>query len=119
MPGEDVEIGIDGPLIVISIRTRRPRRRLPASAILTFTSNTIFVKEREGQARPAVTISFAVELQRATRASSSARISGLHAERHRAEIAHRQNDVAAKRWRCFAGNTSTGEVGIRTRGYVS
>ena len=86
---EDVEIGIDGPLIVISNSHVATPRTITGVGDLNLHVKYNFLKEREGKARPALTVSFAVEAADGRRRQGARLwISRLHASGYLAEIAH-------------------------------
>jgi hypothetical protein len=116
---EDVEIGIDGPLIVISNSRVATPRTITGFGDLNLHVKYNFLKEREGKARPALTVSFAVELP--TGDVDKQLGSGLVDYTLVGILQKSLTDKTTLRINgglVIAGNTSTGEVGIRTRGYV-
>ena len=115
----DVEIGVDYPLIVISNAAGTNPRTITGFGDLDFHVKYNFLKEKEGSSRPALTLSFNLEVP--TGDESKQLGSGL--------VDYSLNGVLQKSLTknttlrlnggvVFAGNTSTGEVGIKTRGTV-
>ena len=115
----DVEIGVDYPLIIISNAEGTIPKTIKGFGDLNFHVKYNFLKEREGKRRPALTVSFAVEVP--TGDTTKGLGSGL--------LDYSLNGVLQKSLTTrttlrvnvgivFAGNTSTGLVGIRTRGRV-
>ena len=114
---KDVEIGVDYPLIVISNAAGTTPQTIKGFGDLNFHVKYNFLKEREGKRRPALTVSFAVEVPTGDTAKGLG--SGL--------LDYSLNGVLQKSLTkkttlrlnsgiIFAGNTSTGLSGIRTRG---
>ncbi|HKP35664.1 MAG TPA: transporter [Pyrinomonadaceae bacterium] len=115
----DVEVGVDYPLIVISNSSVVTPKTITGFGDLDFHVKYNFLKEREGSHRPALTVSFSVEVP--TGDESKQLGSGL--------LDYSLNGVLQKSLTkkttlrlntgiVFAGNTSTGEVGIASRGQV-
>ena len=115
----DVEIGADYPLIVISNAEGTSPKTIKGFGDLNFHVKYNFLKERDGKRRPALTVSFAVEVP--TGDTTKGLGSGL--------LDYSLNGVLQKSLTprttlrvnggiVFAGNTSTGLSGIRTRGRV-
>jgi hypothetical protein len=115
----DVEIGVDYPLIVISNAAGTTPKTIRGFGDLNFHVKYNFLKEREGKSRPALTVSFAMEVP--TGDTTKGLGSGL--------LDYSLNGVLQKSLTTkttlrvnggivFAGNTSTGLAGIRTRGRV-
>ncbi|MFY9621276.1 MAG: hypothetical protein WAM70_00755 [Pyrinomonadaceae bacterium] len=114
----DVEIGVDYPLIVISnaAGTTPP---IKGFGDLNFHVKYNFLKEREGKRRPALTVSFAMEVPTgdAPKGLGSGlldySVNGVLQKSLTTKTTLRANGGIV-----FAGNTSTGFSGIRTRGRV-
>ena len=115
----DVEIGVDYPLIVISNAAGTTPKTITGFGDLDFHVKYNFLKERDGSSRPALTVSFSVEAP--TGNVDKGLGSGL--------LDYSLNGIVQKSLPkdttlrlnagiVFAGNTSTGEVGISTRGRV-
>lgn len=115
----DVEIGVDYPLIVISNASGTTPRRITGFGDLNLHAKYNFLKERDGSRRPALTASFAVEVPTGdtTKGLGSGlldySLNGILQKSITKKTALRLNAGIV-----FAGNTSTGLVGIRTRGRV-
>jgi hypothetical protein len=115
----NVEVGIDGPLIAIS----NSRIITPATPFgpgdLDFHVKYNFLKEREGSRRPALTATFNVELptgnQREQLGSGLADyfLNGILQKSLTKKTKLRLNGGIL-----FAGNDTTGEIGIKSRGTV-
>jgi outer membrane putative beta-barrel porin/alpha-amylase len=116
---EDVEIGVDYPLIVVGNSSAVSPKNVTGFGDLDFHIKYNFLKEREGSRRPALTVSFSVEVPTGdeTRQLGSGlvdySVNGiLQKSLTRKTTLHLNGGIV------FAGNTSTGEVGISTRGQV-
>ena len=115
----NVEVGIDGPLIAIS----NSRIVTPATIFgfgdLDFHVKYNFLKEREGSRRPALAATFNVELptgnQREQLGSGLADyfLNGILQKSLTKKTKLRLNGGIL-----FAGNDTTGEIGIKARGTV-
>jgi hypothetical protein len=115
----NVEVGIDGPLIAIS----NSRIITPATPFgpgdLDFHVKYNFLKEREGSRRPALAATFNVELptgnQREQLGSGLADyfLNGILQQSLTKKTKLRLNGGIL-----FAGNDTTGEIGIKSRGTV-
>jgi len=115
----NVEIGVDGPLIAI-MNSRIISPRTPFGfGDLDLHIKYNFLKEREGSRRPALAATFAVELptgdsknQLGSGLTDYFLNGGLQKSLTKKTIFRLNGGVL------FAGSTSTGEVGIKTRGTV-
>lgn len=115
----DVEIGVDYPLIIISNAAGTTPKTITGFGDLNFHVKYNFLKEREGSRRPALTVSFAVEVP--TGSVSKGLGSGLLDYSLNGILQKSVTKKTTLRFNAgivFAGNTSTGLVGIRTRGSV-
>ena len=116
---KDVEVGVDYPLIVISNAAGTTPKTITGFGDLNFHVKYNFLKEREGKRRPAVTVSFAMEVPTGdtTKGLGSGlldySVNGVLQKSLSTKTTLRLNGGIV-----FAGNTSTGLVGIRTRGRV-
>lgn len=115
----DVEIGVDYPLIIISNAAGTTQKRIRGFGDLNFHVKYNFLKEREGKRRPALTVSFAMEMPTgdSTRGLGSGlldySLNGVFQKSLTTKTTLRFNAGIV-----FAGNTSTGLSGIRVRGRV-
>ena len=115
----DLEIGVDYPLIVISNAAGTTPKTITGFGDLDFHVKYNFLKEREGKRRPALTVSFAMEVPTGdtTKGLGSGlldySVNGILQKSLTTRTTVRLNAGLV-----FAGNTSTGEVGISTRGRV-
>jgi hypothetical protein len=115
----DVEIGMDYPLIVISNAAGTTPKMIKGFGDLNFHVKYNFLKEREGKRRPALTVSFAMEVPTGNVSKglgsglSDYSLNGILQKSLTSKTTLRLNGGIV-----FAGNTSTGLVGIRTRGRV-
>jgi hypothetical protein len=115
----DVEIGVDYPLIVISNATGTTPKTIKGFGDLNFHVKYNFLKELEGKRRPALTASFAMEVPTGdtTKGLGSGlldySLNGVLQKSLTTKTTLRANGGIV-----FAGNTSTGFAGIRTRGRV-
>jgi len=115
----DVEVGVDYPLIVISNAAGTTPKTVSGFGDLNFHVKYNFLKEREGSRRPALTVSFAVEVPTGDTAKglgsglSDYSVNGVVQKSLTKKTTMRLNGGII-----FAGNTSTGAVGIRARGRV-
>ena len=115
----DVEIGVDYPLIVISNAAGTTPKTIRGFGDLNFHVKYNFLKERDGKRRPALTISFAVEVPTGNVDKGLGSglvdysINGVLQKSLTTKTTLRLNSGLI-----FAGNTSTGAAGIRTRGRV-
>jgi len=115
----DVEIGLDYPLIVISNAAGTTPKTIKGFGDLDFHVKYNFLKERDGSRRPALTLSFAVEVPTGNVDKGLGSglvdysINGVLQKSLTTKTTLRLNSGII-----FAGNTSTGAVGIRTRGRV-
>ncbi len=113
----DVEIGVDYPLIVIS--NVAGTKTIKGFGDLNFHVKYNFLKEREGKRRPALTVSFAMEVPTGDTAKGLGSglldysVNGVLQKSLTTKTTLRANGGIV-----FAGNTSTGFAGIRTRGRV-
>jgi hypothetical protein len=115
----NVEVGVDGPLIAIS----NSRIIMPTTVFgfgdLDFHVKYNFLKEREGSRRPALTATFNVEVptgnQRKQLGSGLADyfLNGILQKSLTKRTKLRLNGGIL-----FAGNDTTGEIGIKARGMV-
>ena len=114
-----VEVSVSAPVITV-FNERGARPRTPAG--LGDTSLQLkynFLREREGSRRPALAVSFAVELPTGSVAKGLGSglfdysLNGIIQKTLTARSALRLNGGLV-----FAGNTTTGAVGLRTRGLV-
>ena len=115
----DVEIGVDYPLIVISNATGTAPKTITGFGDLDFHVKYNFLKERERSSRPALTVSFSAEVP--TGNADRGLGSGLLDYSLNGIIQKSLTPKTTLRFNAgivFAGNTSTGEVGISTRGRV-
>jgi hypothetical protein len=116
---KDVEVGVDYPLIVISNAAGTTPKTITGFGDLNFHVKYNFLKEREGKRRPALTVSFAMEVPTGdtTKGLGSGlldySLNGVLQKSLTTKTALRVNGGIV-----FAGNTSTGLAGIRTRGRV-
>jgi hypothetical protein len=112
-----VEIGIDGPLIVLS-NSRIITPRAPFGlGDLDFHLKYNFLKEREGSWRPAMSGSFSMELP--TGDEERGLGSGFKDYSINGVLQKSVNKKTTLRLNggiLFAGSTATGDVGIKTRG---
>jgi hypothetical protein len=116
---KDVEIGVDYPLIVISNAAGTTPKTIKGFGDLNFHVKYNFLKEREGKRRPALTVSFAMEVP--TGDTTKGLGSGLLDYSLNGVLQKsltKKTTLRANGGIVFAGNTSTGLVGIRTRGRV-
>jgi len=115
----DVEIGVDYPLIAISNAAGTVPKSIVGFGDLNVHVKYNFLKERDGWRRPALTASFAVEVPVGDEAKGLGSgivdysLNGIMQKSLTKETTLRVNAGIV-----FAGNTSTGEVGISTRGRV-
>lgn len=115
----DVEIGVDYPLIVISNAAGTTPKTIKGFGDLNFHIKYNFLKEREGKRRPALTVSFAMEVPTGNVSKglgsglSDYSLNGILQKSLTSKTTLRLNGGIV-----FAGNTSTGLSGIRTRGRV-
>ena len=115
----DVEIGVDYPLIVISNSRGTSPETIAGFGDLDLHIKYNFLKEREGSRRPALTVSFAVEVPTGDAANglgsglTDYTLNGILQKSLTKETKLRLNGGIL-----FAGSTATGEVGIKTRGTV-
>ena len=115
----DVEIGVDYPLIVISNAAGTTPKTIKGFGDLNFHVKHNFLKEREGKRRPALTVSFAMEVPTGDTAKGLGSglldyaLNGVLQKSLTTKTTLRVNSGIV-----FAGNTSTGLSGIRTRGRV-
>lgn len=115
----DVEIGVDYPLIIISNAAGTTPKRIRGFGDLNFHVKYNFLKEREGKRRPALTVSFAMEVP--TGDSTRGLGSGLLDYSLNGVLQKSLTTKTTLRFNggiVFAGNTSTGLSGIRIRGRV-
>ncbi|MGZ5435694.1 MAG: hypothetical protein ACXW3F_06390 [Pyrinomonadaceae bacterium] len=115
----DVEIGVDYPLIVISNAAGTTPKGIKGFGDLNFHVKYNFLKEREGKRRPALTVSFAMEVP--TGDTTKGLGSGLFDYSVNGVLQKsltNKTTLRANGGIVFAGNTSTGLSGIRTRGRV-
>lgn len=115
----DVEIGVDYPLIVVSNAAGTTPKTITGFGDLNLHVKYNFLKERDGSRRPALTVSFAVEVP--TGNVSKGLGSGLSDYSLNAIMQKSLTKKTTLRLNggiVFAGNTSTGLVGIRNRGQV-
>lgn len=114
-----VEIGVDGPLILISNSHVTTPTRPFGLGDLDFHVKYNFLKEREGSRRPALTATLNFELP--TGSTSKGLGSGL-ADYFLNGILQksltRKTTLRLNGGVLFSGNTTTGDLGIRTRGNV-
>ncbi len=114
----NVEIGVDYPLIVIS-NAAGTARTIRGFGDLNFHVKYNFLKEREGKRRPALTVSFAMEVPTGDPARGLGSglldysVNGVLQKSLTTKTTLRANGGLV-----FAGNTSTGFSGIRIRGRV-
>jgi hypothetical protein len=115
---DDVEIGVEVPLItIVSARGLSPTATGIGDTNLSFKYN--FLKEREGSRRPALAATVNVELPTGDPARSLGsglvdfNLNGILEKSLNAKTKLRVNSGIV-----FAGNTTTGVVGIKTRGKV-
>ena len=114
-----VEIGVDGPLIAISNSRITTPRTTFGLGDLDFHIKYNFLKEREGSRRPALTATLSVELPTGdtTKQLGSGLtdyfLNGVLQKSITGKTKLRLNGGIL-----FAGNTTTGEIGIKTRGTV-
>lgn len=116
---KDVEIGVDYPLIVVANAAGTTPKTITGFGDLNFHVKYNFLKERDGSRRPALTVSFAVEVP--TGNVSKGLGSGLSDYSVNAIMQKSLTKKTTLRLNggiVFAGNTSTGLVGIRNRGRV-
>ncbi|HKO34936.1 MAG TPA: hypothetical protein VJV21_00545 [Pyrinomonadaceae bacterium] len=115
----DVEIGVDYPFIVISNAAGTTPKTLEGFGDLNFHVKYNFLKECEGKRRPALTVSFAMEMPTGDTAKGLGSglfdysVNGVLQKSLTTKTTLRANGGIV-----FAGNTSTGFDGIRTRGRV-
>jgi len=115
----DVEIGVDYPLIVISNSRSTTPQTIAGFGDVDLHVKYNFRKEREGSRRPALTVSFALELPTGDAANqlgsglTDYSLNGILQKSLTKETKLRLNGGIL-----FAGSTATGEVGIKTRGTV-
>lgn len=116
---QDVEIGVDYPLIVISNAAGTTPKTITGFGDVNLHVKYNFLKEREGSRWPALTVSFAVEVPTGDETKQLGSgffdytLTGVLQKSLTKETTLRFNAGVV-----FAGNTSTGEVGISTRGTV-
>jgi len=105
----DVEIGVDYPLIVISNAAGTTARTIKGFGDLNFHVKYNFLKEREGKRRPALTVSFAMEVPTGDTAKGLGSglfdysVNGVLQKSLTTKTTLRANGGIV-----FAGNTSTG-----------
>lgn len=115
----DVEIGVDYPLIVISNSRGTTPKTIAGFGDVDFHVKYNFRKEHEGSACPAMTVSLAIEFPTGNAADQLGSgltdyfLNGVLQKSLTKETKLRLNGGVL-----FAGSTSTGEVGIKTRGTV-
>lgn len=116
---KDVEVGVDYPLIVVSNSHVAIPKTIVGFGDLDFHVKYNFLKERDGSRRPALTFSFSLEVPTGdvTRGLGSGLVdyslNGILQKSLTKKTTLRLNSGIV-----FAGNTSTGQVGIITRGRV-
>lgn len=115
----NIEIGVDGPLIAI-MNSRIVAPRTPFGfGDLDLHIKYNFLKEREGSRRPAMTVTFAVELPTGNASDqlgsglTDYSLNGILQKSLTKKTTFRLNGGVL-----FAGSTATGDVGIKKRGTV-
>ena len=114
-----VEIGVDGPLIAISNSRIATPKTVFGFGDLDFHIKYNFLKERDGSRRPALTATLNVELP----TGNSRKQLGSGVKDYFLNGILQKSLTKKTRFRLnggvlFAGNTTTGEIGIKTRGRV-
>ena len=114
-----VEIGVDGPLIAISNSRIAIPRTVVGFGDLDFHIKYNFVKEREGSRMPALTATLNVELPTGdARKQLGSGLKDYFLNGILQKSLTRRTTLRLNGGVLFAGNTTTGEIGIKTRGRV-
>jgi hypothetical protein len=115
---DDLEVGVESPLITI-VNARGTLSTATGFGDTNLSVKYNFLKEREGRARPALAVSLNVELPTGDTARSlgsglvDVNVNGILQKSLTTKTKLRANGGIV-----FAGNTTTGVVGIKTRGRV-
>ena len=116
---DGVEIGVDGPLIAISnSRVTSPKTPF-GGGDLDFHIKYNFLKEREGSRLPALTVTLNVELPTGNaREQLGSGLTDYFLNGILQKSVTKKTKLRLNGGILFAGNTTTGEIGIRSRGKV-
>ena len=116
---EGVEIGVDGPLIAIS-NSRITTPKTPFGfGDLDLHMKYNFLKEREGSRRPALAATLNVELPTGdARKQLGSGLTDYFLNGILQKSLTKKTKLRLNGGVLFAGNTTTGEIGIKTRGTV-
>ena len=116
---EGVEIGVDGPLIAISNSHIITPKTPFGVGDLDFHIKYNFLKEREGSRLPALTATLNVELPTGdARKQLGSGLADYFLNGILQKSLTKKTKLRLNGGFLFAGNTSTGEIGIKTRGSV-
>lgn len=116
---DGVEIGVDGPWIAISNSRVTSPQIVAGFGDLDFHIKYNFHKEREGSRLPALTATFNVELPTgSTRKQLGSGLADFFLNGILQKSLTKKTTLRLNGGILFAGNTTTGDLGIRTRGNV-
>jgi len=114
-----LEIGVDGPLIVISNSHVTTPKTPFGFGDLDLHIKYNFLKEREGSRLPALTVTFNVELPTGNaRKQLGSGLADYFLNGVMQKSLTKNTKLRLNGGVLFAGNTTTGDIGIRTRGNV-
>lgn len=114
-----VEIGVDGPLIAISNSHVATPKTVVGFGDLDFHVKYNFLKEREGSKLPALTVTLNVELPTGNaRDQLGSGVTDLFVNGILQKSLTSKTTLRMNGGILFAGNTTTGDLGLKTRGKV-
>ena len=114
-----VEIGVDGPLIAISNSHIATRHSVFGAGDLDLHIKYNFLKEREGSRRPALTASLSVEFPTGdVRKQLGSGLTDYFLNGILQKSVTQKTKVRLNGGVLFTGNTTTGDLGIKTRGTI-
>ena len=114
-----VEIGVDGPLILISNSHVSAPKTVFGTGDLDFHVKYNFLKEREGSRLPALTATLNVELPTGdARKQLGSGLTDYFLNGILQKSVTKKTKLRLNGGILFAGNTTTGDIGIKTRGNI-